>query len=343
MPFEKARSSSATLKYTVTPEPQIANMIFPIRFPFELKSLNVNIRYSEDQSFSIGFLDCPWSVYRVNNDGEYTSNSIASNTNVFKIESRYVLAPTQFNANKEYVYGQTFYGANGVETGVLNQVDAADPKEVKSKVNVWNNLSTITVSGTNLFEMLMEYKGSQLPTLIFQDDVESFSWAFAHCDNLTSIQDLPTSNCKDFSGMFAYDNNLVNFPTLNTSKGENFDGTFLYCSKMTTMQTLDLSNATNISRLCFNCSRLVNFPYMPIPKVIQMNNMFTSCSQLSNDSLNNILRMCAEATAYIEYCKSQGKELRAYDIGLTSAQFNTCKTLSNFSAFVNAGWKDTWT
>ena len=41
--------------------------------------------------------------------------------------------------------------------------------------------------------------------------------------------------------------------------------------------------------------------------------------------------MCANATSYT------GTKTLAY-IGLTSAQANKCKSLSNYSAFIAAGW-----
>ena len=59
--------------------------------------------------------------------------------------------------------------------------------------------------------------------------------------------------------------------------------------------------------------------------------MFYNCTNLSDESLNNILAMCKNATSY-----SDTKTL-AY-IGLTEEQANRCKTLSNYSAFTAAGW-----
>ena len=62
-----------------------------------------------------------------------------------------------------------------------------------------------------------------------------------------------------------------------------------------------------------------------------MVDMFYYSRNLSDESLNNILAMCANATSYT------GTKTLAY-IGLTSAQANKCKTLSNYSAFTSAGW-----
>ena len=59
--------------------------------------------------------------------------------------------------------------------------------------------------------------------------------------------------------------------------------------------------------------------------------MFYNCPSLSNESLNNILAMCTNATSY-----SDTKTLKIMQ--LTQQQAQICTTLSNYQAFVNAGW-----
>lgn len=59
--------------------------------------------------------------------------------------------------------------------------------------------------------------------------------------------------------------------------------------------------------------------------------MFKNCTSLSNDSLNNILAMLTNATAYT------GTKTLKY-IGLSETQATTCTTLSNWTACETAGW-----
>lgn len=61
-----------------------------------------------------------------------------------------------------------------------------------------------------------------------------------------------------------------------------------------------------------------------------MGYMFDHCSSLSDESLNNIMKMCINAVKI-----TSNKTLKY--IGLTSEQANKCKTLSNYSAFTSAG------
>ena len=62
-----------------------------------------------------------------------------------------------------------------------------------------------------------------------------------------------------------------------------------------------------------------------------MNYMFSNCTSLSNESLNNVLAMCTNATSYT------GTKTLKY-IGINATQATTCQSLSNWSAFVAAGW-----
>ena len=62
-----------------------------------------------------------------------------------------------------------------------------------------------------------------------------------------------------------------------------------------------------------------------------MSDFVSNCPNLSDETLNNILQMCINATNY-----TQTKSLS--HLGLTAAQRSKCMTLSNYTAFTNAGW-----
>ena len=82
-----------------------------------------------------------------------------------------------------------------------------------------------------------------------------------------------------------------------------------------------------------NCRNLTTISLLDMSKVTSIQDMFDGCTSLSDESLNNILAMCANA---VKITNSSYKTLKY--IGLTSAQANKCKTLSNYSAFTSAGW-----
>lgn len=98
---------------------------------------------------------------------------------------------------------------------------------------------------------------------------------------------------------------------LNTSGVTSMYNMFASCYELTDIEVLDTSTLANTG----------------------MRNMFNGCTKLSNESLNNILQMCINA---VKITDSSYKTL-AY-IGLTSAQATICQGLSNYQAFLDAGW-----
>ena len=79
------------------------------------------------------------------------------------------------------------------------------------------------------------------------------------------------------------------------------------------------------------CTNLKHVPLLDTSNVIGMFNTFEKCTNLSDESLNNILAMCTNATKI-----TSNKTLKY--LSLTSDQATKCTTLSNYSAFTSAGW-----
>ena len=136
---------------------------------------------------------------------------------------------------------------------------------------------------------------------------------------------------KSLESAFRYCVNLVEIPLLDTSSVTSMYYCFAVCSNLTKIPLLNTQNVTTMQRMFWNCNSLVTVPVLSTAKVTTMNDMFVNCSSLSNESLNNILQMCINATRY-----SQTKKLSS--IGLSSAQATICQGLSNYQAFIDAGW-----
>lgn len=126
-------------------------------------------------------------------------------------------------------------------------------------------------------------------------------------------------------------NNLIEIPLFNTNNVTNMRNMCYECSSITNLPEYNTSNVTDFYSMCYGCTNLVNVPVLNASKATLMTYMFSSCPNLSNDSLNNILMMCTTATSY-----TGNKKLST--IGLTSAQAQICTTLSNYQAFLDAGW-----
>lgn len=93
-----------------------------------------------------------------------------------------------------------------------------------------------------------------------------------------------------------------------------------------------MPNARNINNIFQGCTNLVNVPVYNIPSAISAGYSFLNCPNLSNESLNNIMgTLLSSNISDINY-----KNLKS--VGLSQTQATTCQTLSNWDAFVAAGW-----
>lgn len=153
------------------------------------------------------------------------------------------------------------------------------------------------------------------------------------CNRLTTIPLLDTSNVTDAFQMFWNSLFLTEVPLLNLSKATTTYAMFYNCVRLKAVPAFDLSSATHIYSMFSGCTALETVPEFNCPNVISASNMFQSCSSLTEQSLNNILGTCITMTKI----SSSQKTLKY--IGLTSAQATICESLSNYQAFLDAGWK----
>lgn len=139
----------------------------------------------------------------------------------------------------------------------------------------------------------------------------SCSSFFSNCDSLERVTLFDISKVTTTKYMFQNCIKLIEIPQFNTSRVTDMGVMFSACESLVTVPILD--------------THLVS-PYY-------MNNMFQLCTSLSDESLNNILYMCAN-------CEGTGsaQQKTLYWIGLNSTQATKCTTLSNWSACTAKGW-----
>lgn len=217
-------------------------------------------------------------------------------------------ASSQLDATSMEVFEKTFYGQNGVEIGTLGKNTGLSISELFTKAKVWSALYSLTPSVTVLDEAFVNYTGTRIPQ-IDTSNVTSMNNMFAGCKSLIEVPQMDTSNVTKMGSMFRFCSVLTEVPLLDTSNVANMYGMFTYCGKLTTVPQFDTSSVTN------------------------MRTMFDGCSSLSDQSLNNILAMCANAKNITD-----ASSKRLSSLSLTSAQATRCKSLSNYSAFTAAGW-----
>lgn len=151
---------------------------------------------------------------------------------------------------------------------------------------------------------------------------------------------------------------IKTIPANTTVNGNSLSYAFNNCQSLTTIPLIDTSNVEWMNNMCSGCSSLTDFPLIDTSNVLSMNSMFNTCPNLQNvpvlntskvnnlqsmfgggdigltdESLNNILKMCINATLY------SGTKTLAY-LGFLSSQYSAARiqALSNYQDFINAGW-----
>ena len=198
-----------------------------------------------------------------------------------------------------------------------------------------SNLTSIPLLNTsNVTDMRSMFDNcTSLTTisLLNTSNVTDMRSMFSGCSNLTSIPLLDTSKVTDMHSMFYDCSSLTIIPLLDTKKVNTMNSMFADCSSLTIIPLLNTSNVTDMGGMFAYCKSLTSIPLLNTSNVTNMHSMFTYCESLNNESLNNILAMCTNAAKI-----TSNKTLKY--IGLTEEQANICKTLSNYSAFIAAGW-----
>lgn len=168
------------------------------------------------------------------------------------------------------------------------------------------------------------------------EDIAKDKTAYVNGEKLVgSMEVFDMSQIMTGSSMFYGNKTIKDIKGLDTSNFTSMVGMFTGCSSLQDISNLKTSKSTMFSDMCRGCSSLQNVPVLDLNSATgsYMTNMFVYCTALTDESLNNILASCitAEKITVTNY-----KTLKY--IGLTSAQATRCQSLSNYQAFLDAGW-----
>lgn len=243
--------------------------------------------------------------------------------------------------------GTKFTGSSNLD--VMNFITT---KNITNFKDMFKNTTPTSMDITGLITdkaITMEsmfYK-SKFTDMIWLNDLDYSSVTsmreFLYMNN--GISSLTFSN-KDFGNLtnmtlsFSQINALTNVNITNCvfgSDGLNATMVFTNNSNLTNMTLTNCSfnGVTDAYQFFGGCSNLVNLDLTNTTfnssNTFRMDRMFNGCSKLSSESLNSIL-------AFLLNTNSPTKTLKY--LGLTQEQADICKTLSNWSACEEAGWKD---
>ncbi len=159
----------------------------------------------------------------------------------------------------------------------------------------------------------------------------SLMWTFQACTGLLEIPALDLKGAGSCYGMFQSCTNLRFVPAMDVSTVTNGYQMFQTCYSLKSVASLNFANVTSLNSAFYGCTALEDVGVITMPKATNINHMFEQCSSLTNDSLNNIM-------ASLMTCNVSASNKTLRYAGITSAQATICQTLSNWDAFVEAGW-----
>lgn len=145
-----------------------------------------------------------------------------------------------------------------------------------------------------------------------------------------------TSKANDISEIFNGCVYLIELPLLDLSNASSLDRAFKSCALLKKIPNFNTPNIVSINQMCSGCSNLVDVPLLNTSNLngnSAFQNAFDGCSKLTDESLDNILQMCINASKY------NGTKTLAR-LGISSAYYTASKiqSLPHYQAFINAGW-----
>jgi surface protein len=271
-----------------------------------------NLPSGSDLDWSaIGYDSTPQSIVDGYNYAKYIQENWVDETSKLSDFKNVVISPQLSLGNRTNLYGFARYLNSLLEIPLLDT-------------------SSVTTM-SYMFESC--YSLATIP-LLDTSSVTDMQSMFSSCSMLTTIPLLNTSRVTNMVSMFSSCRKLTTIPLLDTSSVTTMSSMFLNCSSLATIPLLDTSNVTNMYDIFHGCTNLTTVPLLNTSSVTgNMNNMFAQCSKLSNESLDNILQMCINATAY-----TGTKTL--YFLGLRSSYYSVSKiqALPHYQDFIDAGW-----
>lgn len=144
-----------------------------------------------------------------------------------------------------------------------------------------------------------------------------------------------TTNGRDFSEMFRGCLSLAEVSALNCSNANNCSSMFQNCPNLETVYiTRARMNAYKMFAYCTNLKNVYLVNVLGARATSALENTFQGCLNLTDESLDNILQICINATSYLG-TKTLGT------LGITNTTIyptSRIEALPHYQNFVNAGW-----
>lgn len=161
-------------------------------------------------------------------------------------------------------------------------------------------------------------------------EVDVTQYALANV-NVQAVSQMNAKVLTNAGSYFEIKNLIVELPTIDFSNMTVLSNAFSNFATLKKVNLTGTGSVTNLFHCFYFCNDLEDINVFDTSSVGNFNATFTGCNSLTNTSLNNIMQMCINATSY-----TGTKTL--LQLGLSSEQATRCQSLSNYQAFISAGW-----
>lgn len=250
------------------------------------------------------------------------------------------------NTATDYIFnGKHAYTNAGNITGTMGNNPSTDFNDANAETlilirSAYDNMTPIVVTSSDSIPYdikLIPIKSDGTP--LFDMSNMTGGSCFSNRSKLIKVEGINTSHWTSMYYCFDYCKSLRYLPLLDTSNVTDMREVFRGCTSLTTVPQFNTANVTTMAGMFWECSALQNVPVFNTTKCTDISNMFgAGCTSLSNDSINNILKMCTDSIA--THAKTL-LEVFGSDMSSTYPAA-TIQSLPNYSAFVNAGWSIGW-
>ena len=159
--------------------------------------------------------------------------------------------------------------------------------------------------------------------LIWNDNLNDFSYMFRKCSNITEINlsNFNTSKIKSMNRMFTSCSSLtsLDLSNIDTSQVENMENMFHGCSSLTSLDLFNFntSKVVNMDSMFRDCSLLtsLNLSNFDTSKVTNMIYMFYNCSSLTSLNLSNFDTSLVESMSMMFYDCINLEYINMYNFG----------------------------
>ena len=201
-------------------------------------------KFVEITNSKVGVLidDYPVST-RINKKSGTSYSVISGNDFIVKSHSMglaYNNLHSQLDAISDYVYKKTFYGKNGVETGILGTEISGSYDDKSAEVYAtiqagYDDMDQIPIMDASEISRdiyIVPMRSDGLP-LYDTNNLYSMSYLFADCRNLVCVSFLETYNVTEMISTFENCVNLKYVATFDTTNTADMTGMFNNCPKLT--------------------------------------------------------------------------------------------------------------